>query len=240
MKTNNLKFFFFSQAAVNNPTVLLLYYIGWPLVIFFEKIKIDPNFITLLSLFLTSFSFLYLLNLENLIYFFVIFFFSIILDHVDGPLARRTKKLTNNIDHNCDIIRIFVMHFGLSIKFNFTLIFVLSIISIFVFLVHEYLNNLQKIKSQKVKSQNIKRNKIYKQEMIRDKNILIKFIFNIFIVGSVLKFFYRFCTTLQAQAVLIFIISPINILYCKIVLFYFIFVCAFSSIKIVNKLRITL
>jgi phosphatidylglycerophosphate synthase len=227
LKIYNLQKKFFSPAAENNPTVLILYYIGWPLVIFFEKIKIHPNFITLLSLFLTSFSFLYLAYLENLIYFFVIFFFSIILDHVDGPLARKTKKLTNNIDHNCDIARIIIMHFGLSVKFNSTLIYILTIVSIFFFLLHEYLFNFQKIKGKK----------IYKKNLIREKIILVKFTFNIFIFGSVLKFFYRFFTTLQAQAVLMFIFSPINILYCKIVLFYFIFVCFVSLIKIAGKLR---
>jgi phosphatidylglycerophosphate synthase len=230
LKAYKLKNNFFSYAAANNPTVLILYYIGWPLVILSEKIKISPNFITLLSLFLTSFSFLYLINLENLIYFFVIFFFSIVLDHVDGPLARKTKKFTSNIDHNCDIVRILIMHLGLSIKFNFTLIYLLTIISIFLFLLHEYLFNFQKIK----------RKKIYKNELVREKIFFIKYTFNIFIIGSVLKFFYRFCTTLQAQAVLVFIISPINILYCKIVLFYFIFVCFVSLIKIIRKLRITL
>ena len=122
------------------------------------------------------------------------------------------------------------MHVGLSIKFNFTLIYLLTIISIFLFLLHEYLFNFQKIK----------RKKIYKNELVREKIFFIKYTFNIFIFGSVLKFFYRFCTTLQAQAVLVFIISPINILYCKIVLFYFIFVCFVSLIKIISKLRITL
>ena len=234
MKIFNPSKKYFSNVAKNNPPVLILYYIGYPLVIIFEKIRIHPNFVTLSSLFLTSFSFLYLLDLENLIYFYYVFFFSIILDHVDGPLARRTKKFTNNIDHNCDIARILVMHLGLSIKFNFTLIYLLTIISIFLFLLHECLINIQKIQSQKNKK------KFYKQAMLRDKNILIKLIFNIFIIGSVLKFFYRFCTTLQAQAVLIFIVSPINILYCKIVLFYFIFVCFFSLIKIISKFRFAL
>ena len=122
------------------------------------------------------------------------------------------------------------MHLGLLIKFNFTLIYLLTIISIFLFLLHEYLFNLQ----------NIKRKKIYKNKMVREKIFFIKYTFNIFIFGSVLKFFYRFFTTLQAQAVLVFIISPINILYCKIVLFYFIFVCFVSLIKIISKLKITL
>jgi phosphatidylglycerophosphate synthase len=230
----NVKKKYFSKAAENNPTVLLLYYIGWPLVIFFEKIKIHPNFVTLLSLFLTSFSFLYLSHMENLIYFYFVFFFSIILDHVDGPLARKTKKITNKIDHNCDVARIIIMHLGLAIKFDIYLIYFLTTISIFLFLKHEYLINFKKIvKKEKYKKE-------IKTVLIREKFILIKFIFNIFLLGVILKFFYRFCTTLQQQAVLIFIISPINILYCKIVLSFFIFVCFFSLIKIITKFKTVL
>ena len=172
---------YFSRAADNNTIMLLMYYLAWPFVIFFEKLKISPNLVSVFSLLLSSLSFLYLIYLDNLNYFFLSFFFSLLLDYVDGTLARKKNKLTKNLDHNFDIIRIVIIHLGLILKFNEIEIFFYSLVSLTLFLIHNFILS-RKIKKNKSIIKN-------KQPLIRERISFIKPILHVVYLGKTLKFF---------------------------------------------------
>tara|TARA_Y100000389_G_scaffold195575_1_gene227195 strand:+ start:3785 stop:4489 length:705 start_codon:yes stop_codon:yes gene_type:complete len=219
----------FNDASKNNPTMLGMYYLAYPLVLLFEKIKFTPNMVTLLSLLFSFVSIFFLLEKNSLYYFMIFFFLSQLLDYADGTLARKTKQINIkklDLDHLSDIIKILLTKFALAFFFQNIIIWILVFISSVCFLYFSWLHDAKKKTNSKKENQSIK-----KTSLIRDKYLWTYFIYNIPFLGEILKFCYRFCTTLQGQSVLIFIIAPINKHYCMGVLFYFIFVVNINLLK---------
>ena len=109
----------FNDASKNNPTMLGMYYLAYPLVLLFEKIKFTPNMVTLLSLLFSFVSIFFLLEKNSLYYFMIFFFLSQLLDYADGTLARKTKQINIkklDLDHLSDIIKILLTKFAFFIK----------------------------------------------------------------------------------------------------------------------------
>ncbi len=222
---------YFGYASKNNQVVLIMYYLSYPAVLFFEKINFKPNHVTLLSIFFSILSLIFLVYYQNIHLYAVTFFISQALDHCDGTLARKTNQLSKNIinpDSISDLIKIFLTHFAIALYFDQKLIWILSSISMFLFLFFVILElMIQKKKSGKKKNVTLLRNKFsYAQQ-----------IYELSFFGPMIKFIYRFCTTLNAQAVLVFIIAPINYSLCIYVFFYFIFVISFNLIKTCNQIK---
>jgi len=233
-RNKNLKYKisdYFGYASKNNQIILIMYYLSYPAVLFFEKINFKPNHVTLLSIFFSLLSFISLVYMENVGLFGLTFFISQLLDHCDGTLARKTNQLSKHIinpDSISDLIKIFLTHFSIAIYFDQTTIWILSSISMFLFL---FFVILEIIVDKK------KTNKKKTVTLLRNKFTFAQRIYTLFFFGSVIKFIYRFCTTLNAQAVLVFIIAPINYLVCLYVFAYFIFVILFNLIRTFNKIK---
>ena len=222
---------YFGSASKNNQVALIMYYLSYPIVLFFEKINFKPNHVTLLSTILSLISFFSLAYIQNVSLFALSFFFSQLLDHCDGTLARKTNQLSQHIinpDNISDIIKIFLTHLAIAIYFDQKLIWILSSISIFLFLFFKILTLM--ISEKKTK----KRNKL---NLLRNKYTFAQKIYSLFIFGTIIKFIYRFCTVLSSQAVLVFIFAPINYLLCLCVLCYFLFVVTFNLIKIFYQIN---
>ena len=66
---------FFNRAADNNLTMLIMYYLAYPLVILFEKLKFKPNTVTLLSVFFGIISVFSLIKIDSIKYFMLFFFY---------------------------------------------------------------------------------------------------------------------------------------------------------------------
>ena len=230
---------FFNRAADNNLTMLGMYYLAYPLVILFEKLKFKPNTVTLFSTIFGIISVFFLIKINSLKYFMLFFFLSQLLDHVDGTLARKTNQINKSkidIDHLSDLFKVTITLIGFAYFFNLSIIWILCIISLIFLFLHEYLRMRNKTKSQ------IKRKykKNSEKNLIRDSFPIARFLYSIPFFGEVLKFSYRFCTTLQSQTVLTLIIAPINEYFCIGVLLYLIFVIKFTILKffILPKLKI--
>ena len=222
---------YFGYASENNQVILIMYYLSYPAVLFFEKINFKPNHVTLLSIFFSILSFVFLVYDQNIYLFSLAFFISQLLDHCDGTLARKTNQLSKHIinpDKISDLIKIFLTHFAISIYFDQGLIWILSSISMFLFLFFVILElMIQKRKSSKKK----------KVLLLRNKFTFTQSIYKLFFLGPIIKFIYRFCTTLNAQAVLVFIIAPLNYNVCLYVFIYFIFVVSFNLIRTFNQIK---
>ena len=230
---------FFNRAADNNLTMLGMYYLAYPLVILFEKLKFKPNTVTLFSTILGIISVFFLIKINSLKYFMLFFFLSQLLDHVDGTLARKTNQINKSnidLDHLSDLFKITITLIGFAYFFNLSIIWILCILSLISLFLHEYLRTRNKIKSQIKK----KDKKNSGKNLIRNSFSIIRFLYSIPFIGEFLKFSYRFCTTLQSQTVLTLIIAPINEYFCIGVLLYFIFVINFTILKffILPKLKI--
>lgn len=208
-----------------------MYYLSYPIVLFFEKINFKPNHVTLLSTLLSVISFFVLVNMQNVSLFALTFFISQLLDHCDGTLARKTNQLSQHVinpDNISDIFKIFLTHLAIAIYFDQKLIWILSSLSVFLFLFFKILTLMISEK---------KSNKRIKINLLRNKYTFAQKIYNLFLFGMIIKFTYRFCTVLSSQAVLVFIFAPINYLICLCVLYYFLFVVTFNLVKIFNKIK---
>jgi len=230
LKNKNKKYqisAYFGYSSKNNLTMLIMYYLSYPLVLFFENIKIKPNTVTFLSVIFSFLSLVYLIYFKNLELFVLTFFISQLLDYCDGTLARKTNQVSTaiiNPDKISDLIKVFFIHISLAIYFKDLEIWVLSFISLFLFLFYVIIELLAEKK-------NIYNKKNQKNILLRNRFSVISKIYNLFLFGPIIKFIYRFCTTMQGQSVLIFIIAPFNDLICRYVLFYFIFVTSFNLVK---------
>ena len=230
---------FFNRAADNNLTMLGMYYLAYPLVILFEKLKFKPNTVTLFSTILGIISVFFLIKINSIIYFMLFFFLSQLLDHVDGTLARKTNQINKSkidIDHLSDLFKVTITLVGFAYYFNLSIIWNLCIASLILLFLHEYLRMRNKKRSIIKK----KFKKKITKNLIRDSFSIVRFFYGIPFIGEILKFIYRFCTTLQSQSILTFIIAPINEYFCIGVLLYLIFVVNFTIIKffILPKLKI--
>ena len=220
---------YFGYASKNNPTMLIMYYLSYPVVLFFEKINFKPNHVTFLSVIFSLLSLISLVYLKSIGLFALTFFISQLLDYSDGTLARKTNQISKNVinpDTISDLIKVFLVHFSLSIYFNDRLIWIISFVSLFLFLLYVIIEFLLENKDKR---------KVTKVILLRKKFRLIDQIYDLPLIGSIIKFIYRFCTTLQGQAVLVFIVAPFNYKICLYTFTYFIFVILFNLNKSLNK-----
>ena len=128
---------YFGYASLNNPTMLIMYYLSYPLVLFFEKINIKPNHVTFLSVCFSLLSLISLVYIKSLGLFVVTFFISQLLDYCDGTLARKTKQVSESVinpDKFCDLIKVFLTHLSLALYFNDKIVWMIAFVSLFLFL----------------------------------------------------------------------------------------------------------
>ncbi len=218
---------YFGYASLNNPTMLIMYYLSYPLVLFFEKINIKPNHVTFLSVCFSLLSLISLVYMKSLGLFVVTFLISQLLDYCDGTLARKTNQVSRSIinpDTFTDLIKVFLTHLSLSMYFNDKLVWIIAFLSLFLFLFFVTIALVVEIK-----------NKPKKTILLRKKILIFNQIYSLPLIGPTIKFVYRFCTTVQGQAILVFVISPFNYKVCLCVFAYFIFNVLFNIIRTVSR-----
>ena len=123
----------FNRSSDNNQIVLIMFYLAYPLVILFEKLRITPNMVTFFSLVLGIVSILFLIIKNSTTHFMIFFFISQLLDYADGTLARKTNNINKSridVDHLTDVIKIFITLLGIAYYFNLKIIWILVTISL--------------------------------------------------------------------------------------------------------------
>ena len=222
---------YFGNASLNNPTMLIMYYLSYPLVLFFEKINIKPNHVTFLSVCFAFLSLVSLVYMRSISLFVVTFLISQLLDYCDGTLARKTKQVSKSVinpDKFSDLIKVFLIHLSSAMYFNDKLVWIIAFLSLFLFL---FFVTIDLAVEKKIEIK--KRPK--KIILLRKKILIINQIYSLPLIGPTIKFAYRFCTTMQGQAILVFIISPFNSTVCLCVFAYFIFNILFNITRTVSK-----
>jgi phosphatidylserine synthase len=121
-----------------------IYFLTRPILILAMKMNISPNSITTLSLFFSISSLLTVILVQNLIIFIFCNIVSVLLDYVDGPLARlmnQTRKSEFRYDHYSDLIKIAIFVISITIIYNDKLVDFLSHIFIILFLLFTIINH---------------------------------------------------------------------------------------------------
>jgi len=121
-----------------------IYFLTRPILILAMKMNISPNSITTLSFFFSISSLLTVILFQNLIIFILCNIVSVLLDYVDGPLARlmnQTRKSEFRYDHYSDLIKIAIFVISTTIIYNDKLVDKLSLLFIILFLLFTIINH---------------------------------------------------------------------------------------------------
>ena len=122
----------------------LIYTITRPILILAIKMNLSPNFITTLSLIFSIASLLLAITFQNITIYIVSNIISVLLDYVDGPLARsmkRTRKSEFRYDHYSDLIKINIFVFSIAFFYGDKLVNTISQLFIILFLLFTILNH---------------------------------------------------------------------------------------------------
>jgi phosphatidylserine synthase len=145
----------------------LIYTITRPILILAIKMNLSPNFITTLSLIFSIASLLLAITFQNITIYIVCNIISVLLDYVDGPLARstkRTRKSEFRYDHYSDLIKINIFVFSIAFFYDDKLFNTISQLFIILFLLFTILNHDHYDKKNRKKVENQERSPVNKKK----------------------------------------------------------------------------
>ena len=194
---------FFTKSSEINFLILLISYLVYPLSLVLVKFKIKPNLITSVSLLLAIYS-SYQFILGNFKYFTIFWTLSLLLDFCDGQVARISKiinKTAFNFDSLSDLLKIFIIILSSAIYYNYQLYWIISCLSVFLFLFHDvlyaYFIHLKK------------RESLFQNQLIKNK-LYIK----------ILKSFANLFFKIDGHSILFFLLLALNLQYATLTLIY--------------------
>ena len=215
-----------NKNALNNPIQFVLYAIAFPIAIVFKKLHISPNQLTLLSVLLTVLAVYHLIEKDHWL-FLIYWSFAYILDYTDGTLARMTKKIRSTalrIDHVCDQLKIILIFLGFGIYYSTYIVWILCFLASTLFLFYSLINHDLSSTNKLLKTHSHKLNNLIINEIGIKEKIKIKILNNYFLT-TLYKIFFNSLFTINGHTLMIFFIIPLDIFYCKYLLFYFIIIC---------------
>ncbi len=130
-------------ASKNNIVVYFLGRLTYPMSLIFSKMGVTPNQITTLSTFFAILSAIALVYSDNYVLFMTFWSISSLLDFCDGTLARMTGQVRATAfryDHTSDLFKIFVIILSVAIRFDDIVLWVISMLSIFLFMFYGVLS----------------------------------------------------------------------------------------------------
>lgn len=132
------------NAVADNYLLLLMYRVAYPFAVALNKMGCSPNLITTLSLASSVLAFLALCLDDGWQYFFCFWGIAILLDFCDGTVARMANKVSRmalRYDHISDLVKIFLVTFGAAIRYDDLTIWILAMLSSFLFMYFTVLNH---------------------------------------------------------------------------------------------------
>jgi len=185
----------------------LMYLISSPIVYLSAKLRLTPNMLTTFSI-LFSFLSIYFLYNDLILVFQISWFFALMLDYSDGPLARKTKNFSSgfNYDHLSDLFKISCLTAALAMFHKDFSGIIMSYIFIFLLLFNETISHSEGAK-----------NKFSNQTPI-----VTTYFFNklpLWLV-KILQQFYNTVFVFHGHSLLLFLIMPKSLLILQLILSY--------------------
>ena len=220
------KFKFYSEkysnkeAVKNNWVLSFMYGLSYPYSYLFMKLKLTPNFITLLSILACGIACIFLIKL-NIEYFILFWLLSILFDFCDGTLARMTKNTRTTLfryDHMSDLVKFSAVLLSIAIYFDNTYYWIASFSCSFLYMYYSILDHdvvnlvINKVNKEDPLS-------ISKKIRMRDRYKLVNFIANKPKLFNFAKFFTPLIS-INGHTLLLFTIMPLNIINAYIVIIY--------------------
>lgn len=212
---------FANKEAIDNNWILsFMYGLSYPFSFFLMKLKLTPNFVTLLSFVSCIFACYFLIN-KNINYFILFWLFSILFDFCDGTLARMTKNIRNNLfryDHMSDLIKFSAVLLSVSIFFNDIYYWIASFICSFFYMYYSILDHdVVNLVFNKSVKENFDQNN--QRPRMRDQYAFVNLIVKNKKLFKFTKIFTPFIS-INGHTLLLFLIMPINIFYSYLVITY--------------------
>ena len=208
------------EAIKNNWILNFMYGLSYPYSYIFMKLKITPNFVTLLSI-LSCVAACFFLVSSYVQYFIIFWLIAILFDFCDGTLARMTKNTRTSLfryDHMTDLVKFSAIILSVAIYFDNTYYWIISFICSFLYMYYSILDH---------DVVNLVLNRVNKEESLsadknirmRDKYKIVNFITNNGKLFKIAKFFTPFIS-INGHTLLLFTIMPLNIIYAYLVVIY--------------------
>jgi len=242
---------FFSDKYINHKGVdsnfilLLIYRIAYPFAVLLHTLKFTPNQITTTSIFFTILGFFSLTSSLNSIWFISFWSLAILFDFCDGTVARMTLNIGKTefrYDHISDLLKISLIILGIGIHYNNYLVWVISFISVFIFLFSDLLNyqldyalNKKEVKNNRKVSNKLKHAIL--NARLRNSSGLVAIIVKNDTLFKVVKNIYTIFFTVNGHTLFIFIFAQYSLAYALYALFYFILLNSLSSATYIFKLN---
>ena len=184
------------------------------------KLKITPNFVTLLSILSCGAACFFLVS-SYVQYFIIFWLIAILFDFCDGTLARMTKNTRTSLfryDHMTDLVKFSAIILSVAIYFDNTYYWIISFICSFLYMYYSILDH---------DVVNLVLNRVNKEESLsddknirmRDKYKIVNFITNNVKLFKIAKIFTPFIS-INGHTLLLFTIMPLNIIYAYLVIIY--------------------
>lgn len=188
----------------------IMYYISSPIVYVGYKLNLTPNMLTTASIFFSILA-VYFLKINSIFTFQATWFFSLILDYSDGPLARKTKifSVRFNYDHLSDLFKISLLTASLAIFHNDFGGIILCYVFIFLLLFNEVIS-----------TSSLQKSTTSVPEPLISKYLKNKAPAKVILISQQI---YNTIFIFHGHSLLFFLIMPISSLLFQIILLYYIF-----------------
>ena len=130
-------------AVVGNVLLLIMYRFAYPFSVLLNKLRLSPNQITTQSLVFSILSFIALVLDEGVVWFSIFWGVSVLLDFCDGTVARMTDRVSTlafRYDHMSDLFKISLIFLGVGIRYDNSLVWVVTSSVLFLFMYFTVLN----------------------------------------------------------------------------------------------------
>jgi phosphatidylglycerophosphate synthase len=197
----------FNKASEKNFIIFLLSIISYPFSRLFAQIKVSPNIITILSV-ITLIIGSYYLYLFKLYLFFIFFSLSIILDFVDGQVARISNQVNRSsfrFDHFTDLFKISLIILVNCLIYNKLEVWLIGFVINFLFLFYVILNH------------DLGYVLILKKKIFFKKKYYIN---NYFFRKNITRSLIIILTQFNSHSFLIFYFTPLDIMYFRLFMIY--------------------
>lgn len=127
-----------------NAVQLLLYRLAYPLAVLLNRLHLSPNQITTLSLATSVLAFIALACDEGWGWFAIFWGITVSLDFCDGTVARMTGRISKaafRYDHMSDLFKIFLLFPGTGIRYDDSLVWIVSTSVLFLYMYFTVLNH---------------------------------------------------------------------------------------------------
>ncbi len=204
---------------------MLMYRSAYPCAVLLNKLQLRPNQITTLSLVFSLLAFVALVYSEGAAWFSIFWGLSVLFDFCDGTVARMTDRVSKpafRYDHMSDLFKISLLFLGVGLRYDTTLVWMVSTFVLFLFMYftllnHELSNVLKLTAKNKQSSIANEVDSSIKPEAISETSVRIRDRFRI--VAWLVKYNYLHklfltlwspLTTINGHTLLLFFLLPLG------------------------------